>query len=300
MRKFTLVRAVALFACWCASSLLLCTPAHSEKIPALSGIPADLPDYSRAQLSQRKQELERELAEFQAAAAAFNAKEAKDQSDAEYEALGARRTGYIAKVKAFNKAVAESGTAPGSHGKASAYTIRLGTALGDFRFENSDGSIFTNSNLQAGRVVRVGTGTRLTTGPTGRLVVVLPDETVFTIGPDTDVIMDEFVFDPGKDNDLKKISARLLKGFFRWVTGTVARRESANMSMKLPVGAIGIRGTDFEANVEAGGSGYVKLFSGAIEITPRKGGAAFAMKEKTMVRFKPDGTFGRPEPIGGD
>lgn len=179
--------------------------------------------------------------------------------------------------------------------KVTAYTIQLDTAQGEFCIKNSDGSRLTNANLQAGHVARVETGTRVTTGPAGRLRIILPDETVFTIGPNSDMVMDEFVYDT--NNNPKKITARLKKGIFRWVTGKTARKDPASMKVTLPVGDLGIRGTDFETFVKPDGSGYVKLFSGTLEITPKKSGAMFVMKEKNMVKFKPDGTFSKPEPI---
>jgi hypothetical protein len=75
----------------------------------------------------------------------------------------------------------------------------------------------------------------------GKLQVLLLDETVFTLGPDTELVMDEYVYDP-KTND-GKITASLKKGVFRFVTGKVARKKPSNMKIKLPVGTIGIRGT---------------------------------------------------------
>jgi hypothetical protein len=195
-----------------------------------------------------------------------------------------------------SKAAKEAPAAANKPRKVTAYTIGLDTAQGEFSIENSDGSKLTNKSIQAGRGARVDTGTRVTTGPTGRLRIVLPDETVFTIGPNSDMVIDEFVFDP--DNSAKKILVRLSIGTFRWVTGKVApRKDPASMKVTLPVMAVGIRGTDFETFVKPDGSGYVKLFSGTLEITPKKGGTMFVMKGKSMVKFKRDGTFSKPEGI---
>jgi len=103
MRKLAIIGITAWFTCWCVLSLCFISPAYAEKIPALSEIPADLPLEKREQLSKQRQALEKELADFQTAAFAFNAKDAKDQSDAEYERLDAWRTRYINAVKAFNE-----------------------------------------------------------------------------------------------------------------------------------------------------------------------------------------------------
>ena len=296
MRALSLTATVIWLACWCGWSLSFTTPVYAEKIPALVEIPADLPLETRVHLMQRKGALEKELARFQAAAAKFNAKDAKDQSDSEYAALDAWRTRYINAAKAFNREVAEAPTVSAKPAKVTGPTIGAASVRGEFSIEYGDGSRLTNTNIQAGSAPRVDIGARVTTGPTGRVQVVLLDETVFTIGPNSDMVIDEFVYDP--DLSPRKVSVRVAKGIFRWVTGRVAPKDPAGMKVTLPVGTIGgIRGTDFETFIAPEGSGYVKLFSGEIEITPRKGGVLFVMKEKNMVTFKPDGTFSQPEPM---
>lgn len=105
MKKHALITIISLFAFVFISSPIFSPPAHAEKIPALSEIPANVPDNARQQLNKRRQELENELANFLADAKVFNAKKAEDQSDADYDALNERRDAYITAAKAFNKAV---------------------------------------------------------------------------------------------------------------------------------------------------------------------------------------------------
>jgi hypothetical protein len=67
------------------------------------------------------------------------------------------------------------------------------------------------------------------------------------------------------------------------------------MKVKIPIiGSIGVRGTDFEVSVEPGGDGYVKLFTGKLEITEAKSGAVFDMDAGQMVKFHADGTWETP------
>ena len=108
MRALSLTATVIWLACWCVGSLSFTTPVYAEKIPALVEVPADLPLEARVHFMQRQQALEKELADFQAAAAKFNAKDAKDQSDSEYAALDSWRTRYINSAKAFNEEVVKA------------------------------------------------------------------------------------------------------------------------------------------------------------------------------------------------
>jgi len=87
--------------------------ARAEPIPALGRVPAGLPGDVASRLASRRQELERQLNRFLAEADGFNRKRPEDQTDAEYQALLARRAQYIGLVRAFDReeeaAVAASG-----------------------------------------------------------------------------------------------------------------------------------------------------------------------------------------------
>ena len=71
--------------------------------------------------------------------------------------------------------------------------------------------------------------------------LMLLDETVFTIGPNTNMTIDEFVYDPA--TGAGQVTASLAKGVLRFVTGKIAQGAPEDMTVKLPVGTIGIRGT---------------------------------------------------------
>ena len=107
----------------------------------------------------------------------------------------------------------------------------------------SGGDVFHNDAVQ--------------TDARGRLQVMLLDETVFTVGPDSKIVLDEFIYDPF--TDAGKVSAQVTKGVFRFVTGKVARKKPDGMKVKLPVGTIGIRGTIAGGRVEPDGSALIAL-----------------------------------------
>ena len=71
--------------------------------------------------------------------------------------------------------------------------------------------------------------------------LMLLDETVFTIGADTDITIDDFVYDPA--TGAGEVVASVTKGVFRFVTGNIAQGDPEDMTVDLPVGTIGIRGT---------------------------------------------------------
>ena len=71
--------------------------------------------------------------------------------------------------------------------------------------------------------------------------LMLLDETVFTVGADTEFVIDDFVYDPV--TGVGNVSASLAKGVLRFVTGSIAQGDPEDMQINLPAGTIGIRGT---------------------------------------------------------
>ncbi len=145
-------------------------------------------------------------------------------------------------------------------------------------------------------------GARVLTGPDAHLQILLLDETVFSLGPNADLVLDEFAYDPDALKVPRKIVATVFKGVFRWVPGKVARARPENMKVNLAAGAIGIRGTDFGVTMHPDDSGGLELFSGSLKITERKTGRVFPLDGGNKVTFTAGGVFSQPvalkEPTG--
>ena len=116
-------------------------------------------------------------------------------------------------------------------------------------------------------------GDKIATGPAAGLQILLLDETVFTLGPDSQMTIDEFVYDPASANG--KLDAKLVKGAFRFISGRVARKDPRQMNVALPSGTIGIRGTMVYSLVDAetGASTVVLSGPGAGNTTGETAGA---------------------------
>lgn len=161
---------------------------------------------------------------------------------------------------------------------------------GEFYVLTKDGRKLTGKDANQ---IPIEEGTKVITGSDGHIRMKLPDDTTFTIGPNSDIVIDSFVYDP--DNTPKKVIANVSKGVFRWVTGKVKPlQEPAEMKVKLPVVHIGIRGTDFEATVDPDGSGFVILHFGQLEITEKKTGFKFILDAGYKVTYGADGSISRP------
>ncbi len=79
------------------------------------------------------------------------------------------------------------------------------------------------------------------------LQILLLDETVFTVGQNCRMTIDEFVYDPS--TSLGEVAATITKGAFRFITGRIGTANPSNVSLKTPASTIGIRGTIGEGAV---------------------------------------------------
>lgn len=112
----------------------------------------------------------------------------------------------------------------------------------------------TASIVRGNAAVETKSGTRvyrndtLRTGSDGALSMVFRDDTLLSIGPGSELSVNEFLFSPG-DGKLSIIT-RLLKGSAVYLSGIIARLSPESVRFETPVANIGIRGTMFAVKVE--------------------------------------------------
>ena len=87
---------------------------------------------------------------------------------------------------------------------------------------------------------------QIITDSAGLVQVLLVDGTTFTIGPNSQLTIDEFVYNPNTGN--AKVVATVAKGAFRFIGGQTSRRPGG-ATIKTPAGSIGIRGAMIEGSV---------------------------------------------------
>ena len=91
-------------------------------------------------------------------------------------------------------------------------------------------------------------GDVLKTGVSASMGVIFKDSTTMSMGPDTELVVDEYLFAPEK-GDLK-LGAKLSKGSLYYISGVIAKLKPESVSIKTPTGMIGVRGTQFLAKVD--------------------------------------------------
>ncbi|WP_306250653.1 FecR domain-containing protein [Parvularcula sp. IMCC14364] len=86
-------------------------------------------------------------------------------------------------------------------------------------------------------------GDKVESGAAGALQILLKDETVFTAGPNSSIIIDEFVYNPATADG--NMSANIARGTFRFMSGKIASNPN-NVKLNSPVATMGVRGTMIE------------------------------------------------------
>ena len=69
------------------------------------------------------------------------------------------------------------------------------------------------------------------------------DETVMTLGEDTEVTIDDFIYDP-ETNDGNFVT-NIKSGIVKTISGKISEKNPDNLEIKMPNGSLGVRGTEF-------------------------------------------------------
>jgi hypothetical protein len=90
----------------------------------------------------------------------------------------------------------------------------------------------------------------LQTSSDGRLALILKDGTRISLGPNAELTIDRFVYQPveGKFDLL----LRLGRGALVYLSGKIAQFSPKSVSIETPVGIIGLRGTNVALSIEGG------------------------------------------------
>lgn len=147
------------------------------------------------------------------------------------------------------------------------------------------GAVKIASQGQVGQIAGSGQpvflGDEISTDQGGSLQILLLDQTVFTIGPNSAIVIDKFVYDPETSDG--EVKAKVVKGVFRFVTGKIGQKKPQQMEVALPAGTIGIRGTIVAGEVEGKRSKVVLLGPGEKNNTGHREGRFILSNESQGV-----------------
>jgi len=111
-----------------------------------------------------------------------------------------------------------------------------GTVKTETRELKTGDKIYLNETILAG----AGSGTQ----------ILLLDQSTFTIGEDSEVVMDTFIYDPATNDG--KIVASVKQGSLKVISGLISKKNPDSLTVEVPEGTLGSRGTEFQTIVSKG------------------------------------------------
>ena len=124
---------------------------------------------------------------------------------------------------------------------------------------------------------------RLIANSTGLAQIKLIDDTKLVVGPNSNLVLDKFVF--SGETTAKAVSVVLTKGAFRFISG---HSGSKAYSIVTPAGSVGVRGTAFDVTI-VGNTTNVVLLRGQVNVCPRNGQCRMVRTVCTYVTFNRKG-----------
>lgn len=113
---------------------------------------------------------------------------------------------------------------------------------GDVAILRSDTPIKATANM------RLLKGDHIRTGRDGKVGMIFEDDTVISIGPNSRIVIENFLFQPNE----KKLSfiARILQGTVSYLSGQIAKLAPNLVRIETPNATVGLRGTHVLVKVD--------------------------------------------------
>tara|TARA_B100000427_G_scaffold307097_1_gene294337 strand:+ start:75 stop:650 length:576 start_codon:yes stop_codon:yes gene_type:complete len=110
----------------------------------------------------------------------------------------------------------------------------VGAAIGEIKNQNNE-SLVDGSKIFFGDTI--------ISKEKSNAQILFLDQTVLTLGEDTELTIDEFIYDP-KSHEGSFIS-NVKSGTVKFITGQISKQNPDNLEVKVPSGVLGARGTEF-------------------------------------------------------
>ena len=110
----------------------------------------------------------------------------------------------------------------------------VGAAIGEIKNQNNE-SLVDGSKIFFGDTI--------ISKEKSNAQILFLDQTVLTLGEDTELTIDEFIYDP-KSHEGSFVS-NVKSGTVKFITGQISKQNPDNLEVKVPSGVLGARGTEF-------------------------------------------------------
>lgn len=124
----------------------------------------------------------------------------------------------------------------------------IGAAIGDIK--NQKNESLTNGS-------KIFFGDTIISKNKSNAQILFLDQTVLTLGEETELTIDEFVYDPNSQDG--SFVSTVKTGTVKFITGQISKKNPDNLEVKVPAGTLGARGTEFVVLSESNNESTVVL-----------------------------------------
>ena len=124
----------------------------------------------------------------------------------------------------------------------------VGAAIGDIKNQK-------NEKLANGS--KIFFGDTIISNTESNAQILFLDQSVLTLGEETELIIDEFVYDPNSQDG--SFVSTVKTGTVKFITGQISKKNPDNLEVKVPAGTLGARGTEFVVLSESNNESTVVL-----------------------------------------
>ena len=110
----------------------------------------------------------------------------------------------------------------------------IGAAVGEITNQN-------NEKLLNGS--KIFFGDTIISNQNSNAQILFLDQTILTLGEDTELTIDEFIYDPNSHDG--SFVSNVKSGTVKFITGQISKKNPENLEVKFPSGTLGARGTEF-------------------------------------------------------
>jgi len=107
------------------------------------------------------------------------------------------------------------------------------------------GEVFITTSSQMTVVavanMKIVPGDSIRTGAKSSVGLIFEDDTVVSLGPQSEIMIQEFLFNPA-DKELA-FFVRMIRGTFSFISGQIAKLDSQKVKLETPDATLGVRGT---------------------------------------------------------
>lgn len=117
-------------------------------------------------------------------------------------------------------------------------------------FKNLQGTVNVqrqDSMMPAQTGMKIYARDHIITGADGSAGIILQDNTIFSLGPNSQLALEEYVFSP--EQGRFSLLVNMIRGTFIYLSGVIGKLSPDSIKLETPVGTIAIRGTRFAAKI---------------------------------------------------